>query len=259
MEDDAAFARALGARGADVILAQRLRHRGAHEPGIGADTRQGQRRHRQSEMAREIERPAAADGGNPARRQPAKGDGEDEYEDQREPERRYRDAGKAGEVDRMIERRMRPPCRRDPAGDCKGQREQEAQPHDERAIAEPRQQHRDGGLAEEPRIAEIALQRRRCPGEIAVEQRAVDAVNDLQPGDVGGCQLWIGGDHQVDRIAGHQADQPIDHERHECEDDEKLGQAPGEETRHRRRAPFTAPANPRPTASSGIDGRSARR
>jgi len=163
-------------------------------------------------MTREIERPAVADRGDAARRQPTEGDGEDKDEDESQPERRQRDAGETGEIDRVVERRMRPPRRRDPAWNCDGQREHEAQPHDQRAVAEARHQHRDGGLAEQARIAEIALQRRRCPSEIAVEERAVDAVDDFQAGDVGGRQLWIGRDHQVDRIAGHQADQPIDHE-----------------------------------------------
>src|SRR5262249_37345918 len=117
----------------------------------------------------------------------------------------------------------------------------ERQTSQHEGIDEARPQHGEHGLAVGARVAEIALQRLQRPGEVALEQWLVEAVDRLQPRHVGRRHLGIARDHEVDGIARHQADQQVDHEAHQREGDRRLHGPAGEVAGHAPRR-FSSPA-----------------
>ena len=96
-QQHAPLASALGARGADVVLAQRLDHGAAHEARIAADAgRASSVATGSDKMAqRGRARPPSPMVGHAAGRQPAQLHREKRDQHEREPEGRHRDAGEA--------------------------------------------------------------------------------------------------------------------------------------------------------------------
>ena len=119
--DHHALAQALGARGADIVLAERLQHGGAREPGDDGDRRRRERHRGQHEMGEEVAQPAAAIGRVHARGgQPAQPEREDHHQHDAQPEHRHarpeergdaRRGGRGGSW-RAWPRRCRARCRR---------------------------------------------------------------------------------------------------------------------------------------------------
>ena len=99
--DDPPLRQAERARGADVVLAHHLEHRGAHQARDVADPAEPDRERRQDQMAQliaEIARLARTD-----RRQPSQGDREDQQRVERYHERRHRDRADGDHPDRPVD------------------------------------------------------------------------------------------------------------------------------------------------------------
>jgi hypothetical protein len=90
-------------------------------------------------------------------------------------------------------------------------------------------EHRPG---EQAGIPQIPGQRRRQPGPITRDDGLVEAVQLAQALGVRRSQVRIGADHDVDRVAGHEPDQPIDQERHEQQDGSGFREALQQEAGH---------------------------
>ncbi len=161
-----------------------------------------------------------AHAGDAARRQPAELDREQQNQQQRQPERWHRDAGEGQQVEAVVEPGARPERGHDAGRQRDDQGEQEAHAHEQAGVAETGQQHLEHRSRLQARIAEIALQRGAEPVAVALEQRSIEAVHLLEPGDVRRRDVRIAARHQIDRIARHQADQAVDHERHQQQDDQ---------------------------------------
>ena len=102
--DDAALGDALGAGGADVVLAQHFEHRGAGQPGDDAGRHDGQRQRRQEQMVQQVRQVAAAvdrvHAAEPGRGASVTAKTQDEQ--QAEPEGRHRNADQDDEGDGLV-------------------------------------------------------------------------------------------------------------------------------------------------------------
>ena len=228
----AALAHALGARGADEVLAHDGHRLGPDEAGETGDVEQGQGQHRQDEIVQPVPEAALADGLQPAGRKPAEPDREDEDQNEREPEGRRGAAGEAEQVDGVIVQRVGPGRRPDAERYRDGGGEQEADAHEQQGAREMRAhdlQHRPAVAAGK---SQVAAQRRAQPVPVALADRQVEAVEGAQPRGVGRRQLRVGGDHDVDRIARHQPDQGVDQEGHDRDDRQRLHQPADQECAH---------------------------
>ena len=107
-------------------------------------------------------------------------------------------------------------------------------------LTQPRPDHLEHRAGVEPGIAEIAGERVAEPGRVALVERPVEAVERLQPSGIGGREVGVGADHEVDRVARHEADQPIDQERHQQQQEGRLGEPPIEVAAHRVRSTASA-------------------
>ena len=134
-------------------------------------------------------------------------------------------------------------------GDHQGKHE--AGPHQQQRVGQALAKHFDRRHGVEPRVAEIALCRATEPAQPPLEQRPIEPLQRLEPGGIGRGQRRVGLQHQVDRVAGHEADQAVDDEGDEQQDERTLGQAPDEEGGHARtRPPPNVAANLRRRASA---------
>ena len=175
-DDDAPFAQSLGARRADVVLAQGLDHGGAHVAGVTADAGDGQAGHRQDEEARRVPEARRAHGAHAAGGQHAEDDGEDHDQQQRQPEGGHGDAGEGQQVDGVIGLRIGPPRRRDARRQSDGEGQEEAGSEQDEGVAERRPQHHQHRLGVQARVAKVAGQRRAEPVDVALEDGPVEAV-----------------------------------------------------------------------------------
>ena len=141
-----------------------------------------------------------------------------------------------------------------------GERQRQRYAEQQQGVEQTRLKHFQHRPADEPRIAQVALKCGGQPVQVAGPDRQVEPVERAQPCRVGRRQDGVGVDHQVDRIARHQPDQPIDQERHDQQDDQRLKQPHRDESQHLRR-PFLCLLNAtaRPTSWKHTDGRSAAR
>ena len=90
-------------------------------------------------------------------------------------------------------------------------------------------QHR---LTMHPGVAEIAGERLPGPGQIAGVDRLVEAQQRLEPARVLVRELRVRHDKNVDRVAGHEADQAIDHEGHDRQQQDGFEQPLSEKAGH---------------------------
>ena len=101
--DDGALAQALGAGGADVVLAEHLEHVAARQPDEHRAGDRGKRHGRQDEMAGDVADAAVAEEvDHAADRQPGEAHAEPEDEEDAEPEGRRRDADEHGDGDQLV-------------------------------------------------------------------------------------------------------------------------------------------------------------
>ncbi len=172
---------ALGARGADVVLAQHRQHRAAGHPGDVGGHHQAQRRRRQHQLVEPVERvvePGVADHReqSPVQREHQQDeDAGDEYR-KRQPDQRQQ---ARGVVDRpvAVQRRPDPDGHADHAAD--DQRRQ-------RQVDGVRQHRADVGQdrpAGHHRAAEVARQRSREEVHVLPPDRHVEAEFGVQRGD----------------------------------------------------------------------------
>ena len=105
---------------------------------------------------------------------------------ERQPEGRHRDAGEAEQIDGAVERASRAAARRRcrAAAPAPGDSTKLA-PISSAVLPSRGSSTVERRLAIEPRIAEIAGERRARPGEIALDQRPVEAVERLEPRHIG--------------------------------------------------------------------------
>src|SRR3546814_2171278 len=74
------------------------------------------------------------------------------------------------------------------------------------------------------------------PREIALQERAVEAVERAQALRLGLGHLGVGEDHDVDGVAGHEADEQEDHQRHDGEHQQRFGQTAHKVGKHSARS-----------------------
>ena len=63
------------------------------------------------------------------------------------------------------------------------------------------------------------------PVPVAQHERLIEAIDRAQMGDHFGRGAGVAGDHHVNRIAGHQADQAVDDEAHDQQHEHRLAAA----------------------------------
>ena len=215
MEQHARLAGALGAGGADIVLAPASRSSPRARSADAAETGQRQRRHRQDQMRERGRRapPSPTVAMPPAGSQPSAA-AKTRISISASQKDGTETPAKLKRLTAASKARAGPARRGDAERPARAPAPARSSPHQQRGVAEPRQQHL---TAPARRKAANSRNRRRAPPRAqanSARQRPVEAVERLEPRRVGRGQMRVGRDHQVDRIARHQPDQRIDDERH---------------------------------------------
>ena len=203
VQDHARLRGALGARRADVVLAQHVEHARAREAqdqrGVD-DAEHDRRQHQVMEPVGERHARVAV-----ARdRKPAEGDGEDLHQDQAEPEARdaRRRASRTPENTWSIAR-PRQTAETMPHGNADQRRDGDRKERQEERRLGPLPERLRDRTLQEDRLAEIAARQLLQPVGELHRQRLVEPVRGAQLRDVGGGRLLA--QHHRRGVAGRQA------------------------------------------------------
>ena len=235
LEGDPAAGEALGLRGAHVVEAVDLEHRGAHQPRVDRHVEERQGHRGQQHVPADIDHAVEALVSRPDRlhargRQPAEGDAEQQDEHQPDPEGRRRVGQQREDRDHRVGSGAHPP------------RRQHAQPHSQQDRQGERGQHQRQGrrqaFQDQPEdrpvvavgVAEVELH--DVPQIVAEldRQRLVEPVLLAQLGNVFGVRGARLARHHVDGVARREVQQREVEDDDPEDDRDHLQEAPPDDT-----------------------------
>ena len=203
-----------------------------------AGGQQGEGQHRQGEVAQPVQRPAPVEALGAARGQPAELDREQDDQQHAQPERGHGEADDGQQRDAAIEQPVRPgggPDARRAVAMARARTK--LTPISSSVLGSRSAQHLGRRHRVEARVAEIAVQPRAPASQPSARPAAGrglrSALSRAASAEVkDGSRLQ----HQVDRVAGHQADQAVDQERDGEQDERRSRPAADQKAAQRRRA-----------------------
>ncbi len=241
--DDEPLRHALRARRPHVVLGEGREHRGArvaHEDGGDAGAEHEGRQDRGGDALPKIlpQRHVARG------RQPAEGDGEEQYQHDPEPEIRRGDAEQRDAVDRPIRRAVAPHGREHAAGHADNHADGEAHHGELRGHRQLLEDEVGDRHLDAPGEAEIAVQQPPQPVAVLLPQRPVEQQLAADLGQHARVAALLAREDEG-RVAGHELLQAEHQQRDDEERGDDLAEAAKKKGRHGARAAAASSASPR--------------